>query len=76
MNSVLHNQPIMASKKTPAAKAPQLGGARPGAGRKPLAPGEQTITYTVRLTEAQRTKLEALGGGAWLRERIDRARLP
>lgn len=74
MNSVLHNQPIMASKKTP--KPPQHGGARPGAGRKPLAPGEQTTIYTVRLTEAQRTKLEALGGGAWLRERIDRARLP
>ncbi len=75
MNSVLHNQPIMASKKTPA-KAPQHGGARPGAGRKPLAEGQETETYTLRITQAQREKLDALGGAAWLRERIDRARLP
>jgi hypothetical protein len=76
MAAVPHNRTIMASKKTPAAKAPQLGGARPGAGRKPLAAGEETVTYTVRLTVAQRDKLEALGGAAWLRKRIDLARLP
>jgi hypothetical protein len=75
MNSVLHNQPIMASKKT-SAKAPQHGGARPGAGRKPLAEGQETQIVSIRLTKAQRDKLDALGGAAWLRERIDRARLP
>ncbi len=55
---------------------PQRGGRRPGAGRKPLTPGEETVTYTVRLTSAQRDKVEALGGGAWIRQRIDKARLP
>lgn len=71
---MLHNQPIMASKKTP--KPPQHGGARPGAGRKPLAEGQETQIVSVRLTSAQREKLDALGGAAWIRERIDRARLP
>lgn len=55
---------------------PTHGGARIGAGRKPLVAGEGTVTYAVRLTEAQRDKLEALGGAAWLRKRIDLARLP
>lgn len=55
---------------------PTHGGARAGAGRKPLAEGQETTIVSIRLTLTQRTKLEALGGGAWLRERIDRARLP
>lgn len=33
-------------------------------------------TFTMRLTAEQRSKLDALGGADWLRERIERAKLP
>jgi hypothetical protein len=55
---------------------PGRGGARPGAGRKPLAEGIQSIVWKARLTPEQLDKLERLGGAAWLRDRIDRARDP
>lgn len=45
------------------------------AGRPPLMHGEQ-VQVTLRLTVAQREKLAALGGAAWVREQIERARLP
>lgn len=35
---------------------------------------ERRIVAPVRLTQAQKDKLAALGGAAWLRDRIDRAR--
>lgn len=37
--------------------------------------GEQ-VQVTLRLTAAQREKLAALGGAAWVRAQIERARLP
>ena len=47
-----------------------------GQGRKPLKEGQETVTLSVRLTVAQRAKLERLGGAAWLRDRIDKAKEP
>lgn len=44
---------------------------------RPPAPPEQTLRIgSIRLTAAQWTKLAALGGAKWIRERIDRAKLP
>ena len=50
------------------------GGPGKGQGRKPLKEGQETVTLSVRLTVAQRAKLERLGGAAWLRDRIDKAK--
>ncbi|MBP8100585.1 MAG: hypothetical protein KAY54_01770 [Burkholderiaceae bacterium] len=50
------------------------GGAGRGQGRKPLKEGQETVTLSVRLTVAQRAKLERLGGAAWLRDHIDKAK--
>ena len=52
------------------------GGPGRGQGRKPLKEGQETVTLSVRLTVAQREKLERLGGAAWLRDRIDKAKEP
>jgi hypothetical protein len=52
------------------------GGPGRGQGRKPLKEGQATVTLSVRLTVAQREKLERLGGAAWLRDRIDKAKEP
>lgn len=52
------------------------GGPERGQGRKPLKEGQDTVTLSIRLTVAQRAKLERLGGAAWLRDRIDKAREP
>lgn len=45
-------------------------------GRPPVDPGTPTVTVSLRMTQAQRDKLAALGGAPWVRERIDRARDP
>ncbi|NZA00570.1 hypothetical protein H0I39_19630 [Ottowia beijingensis] len=45
-------------------------------GRAPLDASSPTVIVSVRMSEKQRTKLDKLGGGPWVRERIDRARLP
>jgi hypothetical protein len=47
-----------------------------GQGRKPIKPGEETVTVSLRMTPAQREKLKGLGGAEWVRDRIDRARPP
>ena len=52
------------------------GGPGRGQGRKPIEEGQETVTVSVRLTVAQRAKLERLGGAAWLRDRIDKAKEP
>lgn len=46
-----------------------------GQGRKPLPEDQRTTTGSVRLTAAQWEKFRALGGNAWLREKIDRAKV-
>jgi len=44
-------------------------------GRPPAAPGAgKDARVELRLTQAQRDKLERLGGAQWLRDRIDAAR--
>ncbi len=46
-------------------------------GRPPVA-ADQRLAERVelRLTPAQRAKLDTLGGADWVRERIDKARVP
>jgi hypothetical protein len=44
-------------------------------GPKPLH-GENMQAFHFRMTKAQREKLDLLGGAAWLRERIDKAKEP
>lgn len=50
------------------------GGPGRGQGRKPVAEGQQTVTVSLRMTEAQRDKLARLGGAQWVRQRIDKAK--
>ena len=46
-------------------------------GRPPAAPAaRRAARFELRLTEAQREKLERLGGAEWLRRRIDAAKEP
>lgn len=52
------------------------GGAGRGQGRKPLKQGVETVTFSLRVTEAQREKLSRLGGAEWVRKKIDRAKEP
>ncbi|MDP2005521.1 MAG: hypothetical protein Q8K45_07565 [Rubrivivax sp.] len=47
-----------------------------GRGRPQLEAGEVTVPVTVRMTARQKDKLARLGGGAWMRDRIDKARDP
>ena len=54
---------------------PKRGGAREGAGRKTLPNDQRMIVTPIRLTEAQREKLTALGGAAWIREKIEKAKI-
>lgn len=46
------------------------------AGRPPLNGEEAMSTRTFRATDAQAEKLERLGGGGWLRGKIDAAKDP
>ena len=52
------------------------GGSRPGAGRKPIEDGMETVIYPVRMSTRQREKLQQLGGAPWVRQKIDKAKLP
>ncbi|MDQ0608007.1 hypothetical protein QFZ83_002178 [Variovorax sp. W1I1] len=53
------------------------GGARPGGGRKPRVAGAPaTSPVTIKLSEAQKEKLQILGGAPWVREKIEKAKLP
>ncbi len=53
------------------------GGYRAGAGRKPAhEDGAATATLTVRVTDAQKAKVMALGGSEWVRQMINLARAP
>lgn len=45
-------------------------------GRKPLSEGVETIGVTLKMTVVQREKLARLGGAPWVREKIDKAKLP
>lgn len=52
------------------------GGPRPGAGRKPLPPEEQTRPRSVRLTQARWEKLKRLIRAGKLNQWIDKAKEP
>lgn len=54
----------------------QCGGPGRGQGRKPIKEGQDTVTVSLRMTEAQRDKLALLGGAEWVRQRIDKAKAP
>lgn len=47
-----------------------------GRGRPPLSDGAATVRVSIQVTEPQKEKLEKLGGSAWVREKIDKAKLP
>jgi hypothetical protein len=46
-----------------------------GQGRKPLPPDQKAVVGAVRLTPGQWEKFRALGGAAWLRDRIEKAKV-
>lgn len=48
-----------------------IGGPGRGQGRKPLADDAPSVVFTMRLTPAQRGRLLAIGGAAWVRAQID-----
>ena len=50
------------------------GGPGRGQGRKPVKQGEETVTFSLRMTPEQRAKLARLGGAEWVRGKIDKAR--
>ena len=54
----------------------EWGGLRPGAGRKPLDEKPMGMVLHVRLSPEQKAKVDLLGGSRWVREAIDRAKLP
>ncbi|MGI4778015.1 MAG: hypothetical protein ACRYGA_07830 [Janthinobacterium lividum] len=50
----------------------QMGGARPGAGRKPQVAGAPAIaSVTIKLSLEQKDKLRELGGAQWVRDALD-----
>jgi hypothetical protein len=58
-------------------KSSNLGGARPGAGKKPQVAGAPaTAPVTIKMSEQQKGKLQRLGGAPWVRDRIDKAKEP
>lgn len=54
----------------------EWGGLRPGAGRKPISDKPMGMVLHVRLSPEQKTKVDLLGGSAWVRRAIDKAKLP
>lgn len=51
-----------------------MSGGQAGRGRKPLPPAARAVVHSLRLTAAQWARLQALGGVAWLRGALARAR--
>lgn len=56
--------------------ADKLNPAKKTRGRPAIDPSMQTQPIALRLTAEQREKLKKLGGPPWVRERIDKAKLP
>lgn len=55
----------------PAARKPGSGGARPNTGFQKLPIEDKMVIISFRGTPAQKKKFAKLGGGAWVRARID-----
>ncbi len=51
------------------------GGAGRGQGRKPLSPDSDTVSVSVKMTQSQVDKLDALGGARWLRRQLEQAQV-
>jgi hypothetical protein len=47
-----------------------------GQGRKPLKEGVESVIVPIRMLPSQREKLQRIGGAAWVRKAIDRAKEP
>lgn len=60
---------MTAARTKPAPAAPRRG-------RPALLAGEASIVAHVRLTPELKAKLDTLGGSAWLREAVRRAKVP
>lgn len=58
------------------AKLTGQGGPGRGQGRKPLPEGEAMVPVVLKMKPAQKDKLAKLGGAPWVRDRIDKAKLP
>ncbi|WP_183025449.1 hypothetical protein [Variovorax sp. UMC13] len=56
--------------------APQKPAAKKKPGRPAIDPGQATQVMAIRLTKGQKDKLDKLGGPPWVRDRIDKAKLP
>jgi hypothetical protein len=56
----------MATKKIPNQKP----------GRPALEQGIETVPVTIRMTAPQKEKLALLGGGPWVRAKVEKAKLP
>ncbi|WP_394791512.1 hypothetical protein [Rhodoferax sp.] len=52
------------------------GGPGRGQGRKPKGYSEAMKAVSIKMNEEQREKLNLLGGAPWVREKIDKAKLP
>lgn len=50
--------------------------AEPRMGRRPIEDGFDTVTVGIKMSTRQREKLKALGGSAWVRDRIEKAKEP
>ncbi|SAK98447.1 hypothetical protein AWB80_07522 [Caballeronia pedi] len=60
------------TNKAEEAAATKRGGARAGAGRKTVDGVSGVVPFNISLTPAERDKLKALGGSAWVREQLRR----
>ncbi len=58
------------TKRAASTKKAPTGAGRPRLGDEAMKP------RTIRMTDAQAEKLDRLGGGAWVRDRIDKAKDP
>lgn len=52
------------------------GGAGRGQGRKPKEISDAMTLVGIRMALAQKEKLQSLGGAKWVRQKIDKAKLP
>lgn len=52
------------------------GGAGRGQGRKPKEVSEAMLPVTIKMSPEQKDKLTELGGAPWVRNKIDKAKLP
>lgn len=64
-------------KKIPYNPYVNNGGAREGSGKKPISEdGAMHTVVHIRMLESQKQKMLELGGSAWVRDKIDKAKLP